>query len=99
MREAVLQCLNQAQKFAACREHTYQSAKGYTNGLIRCIKCGFWGHSTVVNALKAQVSHLTIALEVEKEFNARNETQDERRREDRARSVCGSIRIIGSGFV
>lgn len=73
VKEAVLQCLNKAQKFAACREHEFQSAKGYENGLIQCTKCGFWGHTSVIKSLKSQIENLRIALEVEKEFSARNE--------------------------
>lgn len=71
--ESVSKCLQTAQKYAACRHHKYVSAEGYDNGLIRCTLCGFSGHTTIIRSLKEQIKHLTMQIEIEKEFAARNE--------------------------
>lgn len=63
--EAVNQCLNRAQKFAACRHHEYATMKGYSNGLIACKFCGFNGHTTLVEALQRYADDLKLALSVE----------------------------------
>ena len=98
VKEAILKCLHKAQKFAACKNHEYLSKEGYTNGLIICKHCGFWGHTTMIKSLKDQIRHLTIQLEVEKEFNARNERDMKEKGKTSQELFCDTLEGMVKAF-
>jgi hypothetical protein len=74
--EAIVVCLNRAQKMAQCEiriGHKYFLCPEYTNGYVTCELCGFNGFSPQMQTLKQSVDHMKIHIKILQEQHIQTE--------------------------
>ena len=98
LRDACEKILNISQRFNDCERktgHLFEPKEEYSNGLLSCKYCGFWGYSNLFHGLKDEVENYKICVDVEKE-NA-FEVRQAIRKIGLASNLCGGLLIKNLG--
>lgn len=89
LRDACEHILNKAQKFNSCEKktnHNFEPKEGYSNGLLSCKHCGFWGYTNLFAKIRSDIEHYKIYATVS------------RNHESESREAISQVGLAFNGF-